>query len=179
MPERTIPALMAPPPKRDNPLTRSVAGLIGVGFLALMCAACLLTLPWTLARVPEPGASPGSGSPRYDVQIRTARHLPPTWFGVPKEPGSDTVASRIEDTSYALAMRRLARERGLGAGVEQLASEGIRPTSAQAASARPFYLMGTDLLGRDLFVRCLAGGGISLGVGIAAVVTPPANSTAA
>jgi len=31
-----------------------------------------------------------------------------------------------------------------------------------------FFLMGTDNLGRDLFVRCLAGGGISIGIGLAA-----------
>lgn len=30
------------------------------------------------------------------------------------------------------------------------------------------YLMGTDVLGRDLFVRCLAGGGVSLTIGLLA-----------
>ena len=32
----------------------------------------------------------------------------------------------------------------------------------------PKYLMGTDRFGRDLFIRCLTGGGISLGIGLAA-----------
>ena len=34
----------------------------------------------------------------------------------------------------------------------------------------PRSLLGTDVLGRSLFVRCLTGGGISLGIGIAAAL---------
>lgn len=47
--------------------------------------------------------------------------------------------------------------------VPHAADEAAR---AEASSARPW--LGTDRLGRDLLVRCLAGGGISLGVGLAA-----------
>lgn len=36
------------------------------------------------------------------------------------------------------------------------------------AGSAPIHAMGTDNLGRDLFVRCLLGGAISLGVGFAA-----------
>lgn len=43
---------------------------------------------------------------------------------------------------------------------ERLRADGRRPG--------PIYLFGTDRLGRDLFVRCLAGGGISLLIGLAA-----------
>lgn len=36
------------------------------------------------------------------------------------------------------------------------------------AAGQPMHPLGTDKLGRDLFVRCLAGGGISIGIGLAA-----------
>jgi ABC-type dipeptide/oligopeptide/nickel transport system permease subunit len=45
-----------------------------------------------------------------------------------------------------------------------------RIEAATAAGRRPRHLLGTDRLGRDVFVRCLAGGGISLGIGIAAAL---------
>lgn len=35
-------------------------------------------------------------------------------------------------------------------------------------AGRPVHLLGTDRLGRDVFVRCLAGGGVSIGIGLAA-----------
>lgn len=38
----------------------------------------------------------------------------------------------------------------------------------ESLEGEPFHLMGTDALGRDLFVRSLAGGGISIGIGLAA-----------
>ncbi len=44
------------------------------------------------------------------------------------------------------------------------------PTAEEVAAARPFHLLGTDKLGRDLLVRCLAGGGVSIGIGLAAAL---------
>src|SRR5262245_49798222 len=71
MPE-SVPALAAPPPKRDNPLTRSKAGLVGLAFLVLMLGVCLGTLPWTLGR--------GEGNvPRYNEGRSSAGRLPPFW----------------------------------------------------------------------------------------------------
>lgn len=166
----SIPALAAPPRARDNPLTRSTAGLIGLGFLAVMLLACVATLPWTLSRVPEPGAPAATGSPRYDLQYRTARHLPPTWWSGGVEQGVDTAAMRLDATSRIRALEDIARNRGATVTLEQLAAEGVEPTPQQTEAARPFYLMGTDLLGRDVFVRCLTGGGISLGIGLAAAM---------
>ncbi|MDY7109790.1 MAG: ABC transporter permease [Planctomycetota bacterium] len=42
--------------------------------------------------------------------------------------------------------------------------------AAEATGRAPHHLFGTDRLGRDLFVRCLAGGGISLGIGLTAAL---------
>ncbi len=51
------------------------------------------------------------------------------------------------------------------------ADELARLESAADAQGRlPRHLFGTDRLGRDLFVRCLAGGGISLSIGLAAAL---------
>jgi hypothetical protein len=42
-------------PRRDNPLTRSKAGLAGMAFLLAIALACLGSLPWTLG---SDGAEP-------------------------------------------------------------------------------------------------------------------------
>ncbi|MBN8597119.1 MAG: ABC transporter permease [Planctomycetes bacterium] len=106
--------------RRDNPLTRSLAGLIGASFLVVILAACLLTLPWTLGGVPDEGAI----VPRYNAGSITDARLPPFWA-----PG---------------APRDLTPDRR--------------------------FLLGSDALGRSLFVRVLAGGGVSLTIGIAAAL---------
>ncbi len=169
MNEPGIPAKRAQSVKRENPLTRSWAGMLGLGVLAAIVCACVLTLPWTLGRVQGQGGASVAGSPRYDVQYRTARHLPPSWWGVDvKERDGDAAALRLQATARAMALESIARERGVS--VERLVVEKIEPTAEQLSRAMPHYLMGTDLLGRDLLVRCLAGGGISLGIGIAAAL---------
>lgn len=176
MSEQTIPAIKAPPPARDHPLTRSVAGMIGMGFLAFMLIACVGTLPWTMGRASAVGS--GAGVPGYDVQYKTARHLPPWWWGGGSSGdagGIDTPASRLRDTARVRALESIARERNAVRSpgeepvtVESLVAAHIEPTPEQIARATPRYWMGTDLLGRDMLVRCLAGGGVSLGIGIAA-----------
>ncbi len=178
MPESSVPALTAPPPARDNPFTRSLAGMIGIAFLAVMVLACVGSLPWTTGSVP--GVAPGGGpdaasntSPRYDVQDRTAVRLPPAWwpFGWGGSDGDpDTAARRLHGVSVRRALERLARDGPPGATVEQLQARKVQPTPDQVRAAAPIFLMGTDVLGRDVFVRCLAGGGISLTIGIAAAM---------
>lgn len=143
-------------------------GVVGLAVLGAMLLACLGTLPYTLMEVRPPGASEGAGSPRYDLQLRTARHIPPWWVGVPKESGEDTVAHRLDATAQQIAMERLARERGPDVSVDDLKHGGVSPTPEQVAAARPRYWLGTDLLGRSVLVRVLTGGGISLTIGIAA-----------
>src|SRR5262245_60388119 len=84
MPEASVPAIKAPPVKRDNPLTRSVAGILGMSFLLAMVLACLVSLPWTIRERPIDGTevlpkSQERKSVPYDHQVRDARHLPPFW----------------------------------------------------------------------------------------------------
>jgi len=50
----------------------------------------------------------------------------------------------------------------------------VTPTGAEA----PRYWMGTDLLGRSLLLRSLTGGGISLGIGVAAALISVVIGTA-
>jgi len=42
------------------------------------------------------------------------------------------------------------------------------PTQAEVDTARAVHVFGTDQLGRDVFIRCLAGGAVSMGIGMAA-----------
>lgn len=174
----TPPALDAPRGARDNPLTRSVAGMIGIGFLAAMFLLCVATLPYTLGPAPlPPGAPAGSmPPPRFDAQDRSARHLRPTWAPVEgavvdpaaAEADGDTAAKRLYEVAYRRALEEIARKEGTS--VAALREAGVTPTPEQVRAARPFYLMGTDILGRDVFIRVLAGGGISLGIGLAAAM---------
>lgn len=134
--EPSVLAIMAPPRTRDNPLTRSLAGILGIAVLAVIAAACLLTLPWTL------GASNSSGVPipRYNAgEIANAR-TPPSfvhaWWGGDRHPEPPRVADP--------------------------------PGSGAAADAKESFLLGSDALGRSLFIRLLAGGGVSLAIGLAA-----------
>lgn len=47
-------------------------------------------------------------------------------------------------------------------------AEARRATELRERGASTGGVMGTDRLGRDLFTRCLAGGGVSIGIGLAA-----------
>lgn len=120
MAEQTVPAMRAPSPERDNPLTRSLAGVIGMVILGVLVLACVGTLPWTLGENAD-------GAVRYNAQNLNANLLPPSWA-----PHSEEERAKAE------------------------------------ALGNPLYLFGTDRFGRDVFVRCLAGGGISIGIGLAA-----------
>lgn len=149
-------AMRAPDRHRDNPLTRSKPGMIGFAVLAIMFVACLGTLPWTL--------SAPAGVPRYDAGAPIEGRLPPSWMGYD--------AHAIERANNAVdrdTLAIVAQEHGITvdallearAGDEEL--ELIRPLW-------PSYVLGSDLLGRSLAVRLLAGGGISLSIGIAAAL---------
>lgn len=166
--QASIPAIMAPPRERDNPLTRSVAGIIGIGFLTLMMAACLFSLPWTLGTVKDEAGNP-TGLQRFEAGDTRAARLPPVWIAPNLE--DRLTLNSLVDREIVLA---LAAEHGLEPDEVVLQTDG--PIAGELRSNWPtrqqpiFYLLGTDQLGRSLFVRVLAGGGISLTIGIAAAL---------
>ncbi len=154
----SIPAIMAPPPGRDNPFTRSVAGMIGVGFLTLMLVACLATLPYTLG-IGE--TTEGRGVVRYNEGQSSAGRLPPMWL----EPTPDQML-RLHAQVPAEVVATIAKEHNITPDAAIALTDG--PVADALRQHWPAYFLGTDALGRSLLVRVLAGGGISLVVGIAA-----------
>ncbi|MBX3357169.1 MAG: ABC transporter permease [Phycisphaeraceae bacterium] len=143
------------------------AAAVGAVWLALVVLCCVGTLPWTLGS--------GPSGPRYDVQDRLARSLPPSWAPgneIPQGPGVDRLpdsrAKRLHDVAAREAINAEARRRGTTSG--EMAASGFVPSGDQLRDSAPTMLMGTDVLGRDLFVRIIAGGGVSLGVGLAAAL---------
>lgn len=129
---------------------------IGIGVLACVLAACLLSLPWTMGR-------DESGTPRYASGATSAARLPPWWVGA-----DGGRAARLNEQVPRSEIERLAQVNAM------TPSEVIRTTDGRIGSELkehwPEYWLGTDSLGRSVLVRCLAGGGLSLLVGIAAAV---------
>jgi len=154
----TIPAMRAPRPGRENPLTRSTAGLIGIGFLVLIIGFCVGSLPWTLSQT---RTGPSEGVPRYDAGDPHAGRLPPSWW-----PPDAEQAQRLRELVPTQTLETIATK--YDTTVKAVISGENGPAAREALKAAPGYLLGTDVLGRSLLVRSLTGGGISLGIGIAA-----------
>lgn len=157
MPEESVPALLNPTRMRDNPLMRSRLGLVGLAFLVLMLGACLGSLWWTA------GSSPGSPVPRYNEGSPSAGRLPPWWV----RPTAAQV-QRLNSVVDTDLLRRTAEDHALT--IAQAAAQTSGPIADAMRPAWPRYFLGTDVLGRSLLRRCLAGGGLSLTVGIAAAM---------
>lgn len=145
-------AISAPAIGRRNPLTRSPAGIAGLAVLLLMVLLSLGTMPWTLGWV-------GSGTPPFRATSLDAVLLPPGWV-----PAADDEIARLEIEATNRAKAKLASATGVS--VEEV----DEPSAAQIKAAEPFYWLGTDALGRSLMVRILAGGGVSIGIGLAAAL---------
>ncbi len=147
-------------------LRRNKAGLAGVCVLALMALLCLVSLPWTLGRATPPGFAylPESSRPLVapiEHQERAGLRLPPSFWT-----HNAMERARLDDITQSLALRQEADQRRVSP--QSLQESGFKPSPDQLAAARPTYVMGTDVLGRDVLARVLAGGSISLGIGIAA-----------
>lgn len=153
----SVPALAAPPRARDNPLTRSVPGLVGLAFLALMFALCLGSLPWTLSTVG------GSAVPRYDAGTPREARMPPSWWGYDDRDARRATASLPEDRLNAVASET-------GVPAEQLLEDSVAEAPPALRAEWPRFWLGSDQLGRSLWVRLLAGGGVSLTIGLAAAL---------
>jgi oligopeptide transport system permease protein len=171
----TAGAMLPPPLSRTRAWARSPAGMLGLVFLALMVAACVGTLPWTVGTAaPSPvEAARGAvaGVPRYNEGELRLWGLPPWWWPVRDPADLRRLNSLVEPTGLAA----IAGVHGMAPAqaVEQI--EG--PVASELASQWPtsrhklWSLLGTDIpSGRSLLVRCLAGGGVSLCVGIAAAL---------
>ncbi len=160
--EKTVPALAAPPVERDNPFTRSLAGMIGLVFLIGMFVACVATLPWTLAP-----AAAGDSTPRFNAGSPKEGRIPPTWWPWKSEDG-------VQRLNHAVLLHdpELVETIASSAGLEPTDAVELTegPVADELRAHWPFYFLGTDVLGRSLFVRVLTGGGISLGIGIAAAL---------
>lgn len=151
----SVPALAAPPIERDNPLTRSLAGVLGLVFLAFMLVACLGTLPFTL------GSPADSDVPRYSDGVPAAGRISPAWW-----PPDEREKLRLNALVPEPALAEIAEANELTPAEAVQVTDG--PIYAELAEHHPSFLLGSDLLGRSVLVRVLTGGGISLGIGIAA-----------
>lgn len=196
-------AMAAPRVARDNPLTRSTAGVIGLIVLTVLVVGCLASAPWTFGRAEAPRraavvdgvlvpAQLGS-PPRYNDGDLDATLLPPSWW---RHSDEDLAKLRALSEQRAVAVSRrlmlqtynqqriddyLAGNPGqrdisperlleLGLIVSELPPEIElpEPSEREVSAQRRVYVFGTDSQGRDVFVRTLAGGAISIGIGLAA-----------
>ncbi len=158
----SISAIRAPHRSRDNPLTRSIAGMLGLGVLAVMFVACLGSLPWTLGSSAS-STSQSVGVPRYDAGSPKSGRLPPRWWRYDEQD--------IERSTRAIepgVLEQIARDNGVE--VDELLDARDGPMLELVEPHWPRFWFGSDMLGRSLGVRLLAGGGISLTIGIAAAL---------
>jgi len=161
---------------KRNPLTRSAAGVIGLVVLLAMVGASLVSLPWTLGQM-RVGDSE-QGSPRYSAQDPRVARLGPSWWGV-DETDVDSIR-RLNQTVAPDELAALAEQFDTtradlvmstsGPELEALRSRWRTTDEGVSGRITGFWLFGTDKLGRSLFVRVLAGGGVSLTIGIAAAL---------
>lgn len=140
----------------------SRSGIIGASVLILMLALCVFTLPWTLGstRVQEADGRERR-APRYNAGTPGESRLPPSWWTPTPDQTLQLNALVPEERA-----RAIAQEHGVGIEAARAASDG--DVARAMRGAWPRYLLGTDVLGNSVLIRCLAGGGISLCIGIAA-----------
>ena len=118
------------------------AGRFGTILFLLIALPCFLSLPWTLGTPSTDDAGHRYNDLRYDAKVM--------------EDGKEI---EIEIQEQPPGMVRFTRS-----VVETEGEEAVIKTYSA------FEPMGTDQQGRSLFVRCLLGGAVSLGVGLQAAL---------
>lgn len=144
---------------------RSRTGVLGLAVLLVTVLSCLLSLPWTSFEFQPVGTAVSrdasrTGATRIEHQERVGLRLPPTWW-----PHDAQEQRRFDALTRDRAVRMEADRLGV---LPETITKSYSPGAAELAAARPFYMLGTDILGRDALARTLAGGAISLLIGLAA-----------
>jgi oligopeptide transport system permease protein len=161
-------AVAAPSRGRDRAWARSKAGLLGLGFLIVMFLACVATLPWTLAEIRDGTGDSARGVPRYNAGDPKDGRSPPSWA---MSLGYELPAREVQRLNARVPQERIATiAAGAGITPEKAVAETTGPVADALRKEWPTSAMGTDVLGRSLLVRVLTGGGISMGIGIAAAM---------
>ncbi len=170
MDHKLITAMFAPRKPARSSLFASKSGLVGAIVLALMFLLCLGSMPWTLAPGSIPWASDTAAtsnstdqafSPRYDAGHPRLGRLPPFWTQI-----QNPTAQRFNTLVDPDISQEIATQYNLP--LETLLTQTQTPAAKSLKKHWPRFPLGTDVLGRDLLVRCLAGGAISLTVGMTA-----------
>jgi oligopeptide transport system permease protein len=168
--DQFVPAMAAPSTRRDNPLTRSLAGLIGLATLAIIILTCFASIPWTFASPPNPDGSPGMVR-QYEAGQPNHARFPPAWW-----PTDTTTQRRIIELAPPETREDAARRVASNLSITPQAAltssdpEVISELARTLKDYKPVFALGSDALGRSLLVRLLVGGTISIGVGIAAAL---------
>jgi len=153
--------VVAPQLSAAQRILRRPAAFVGLIVLLLVGAACLGSLPWTLGAVPQPG---GGSVPRSSAGALSEARLPPFWIS--PSPGQ---AKQLNSLVADEVIRQIAAAHGITPEDVRGATPQTHPAAFHDVRARwPRFMLGTDALGRSLLIRLLAGGGISIVVGLAA-----------
>jgi oligopeptide transport system permease protein len=100
---------------------------------------------------------------RDSAGAASAGRLSPAWW----PPGPDEI-KRLNPLVDPKVVESIAAAQGVTPA--QVLDSTSGPLLDAIRPHWPRYPLGTDILGRDLLIRCLAGGGISLGIGMAAAL---------
>ncbi len=130
-------------------------------FLLAVAVVCLGSLPWTLS--PAPSAPEGDSTPWYNAGDPGQGRLPPIWTPIDSER-----ARRFNEGVPFETVERIAQSHNVKSSQAIDATEG--PIAKDMRKHWDGTALGTDKLGRSVLVRVLTGGGISLGIGIAAAL---------
>ncbi|MDX2147400.1 MAG: GvpL/GvpF family gas vesicle protein [Planctomycetota bacterium] len=138
-----------------------LAAKVSAVVLAVIALACVVSTPWTFGAGED-------GVPRLNSGTPAQGRVAPAWWS-----GGEAQALRRAQAAAATEegqerVRLLAAETGVD--VQALMSSAAAASDPELARLAPGFFLGSDVLGRSLLVRVLAGGAISLLIGVAAAV---------